>query len=200
MPSTLPVRSSLALALLATACAGTVGDYVWVDAYPSPPRRDDSEYVLAPGDQISVRVYNQEAMSGRARVRADGRISLPLVNDVQAAGLTPSALSASIQKRLKDFIVNPTVTVSLEESRPFDVFVVGEVARPGRYALDPNATVLQAIAAAGGLTQYATRDRVFVVREDPGPVRIRFRYDSLTRIEGKAASFRLRNGDTVVAE
>ena len=182
------------------ACSATVGKYVWVDDYPLSPRSTVKEYVISPGDLIAIRVYNQEGMSGRPRVRVDGKISLPFVNDVQAAGLTTAALADHIAKRLKDFVVNPVVTVSLEETRPFEVYVVGEVVKAGRYPIEPNGTVLQAIAAAGGLTPFASRDKIFVVRNEPAPVRIRFKYDALSRQEGAAASFALRNGDTVVVE
>lgn len=191
-----PIVAALALG----ACAGVRGDFVWVDAYPVQHASADKGYVIAAGDQLSVRVYNQDALSGRARVRDDGKISLPFVNDVQAAGLTPAALSERLQARLKDFIVNPMVTVSLEEARPFDVYVVGEVAHPGRFAFAPGANVLQAIAAAGGLTPYANRDAIFVVRQETAPVRVRFRYEALIRVEGGSATFRLKSGDTVVVE
>lgn len=182
------------------ACSAAAGKYVWVDDYPPTPRTNVKEYVISPGDVIAIRVYNQEGMSGRPRVRVDGKISLPFLNDVQAAGLTTAALADHIAKRLKDFVVNPVVTVSLEEARPFEVYVVGEVGKAGRYPIEPNGTVLQAIAAAGGLSPFASRDKIFVVRNDPAPVRIRFRYDSLSRLEGAAANFTLRSGDTVVVE
>lgn len=193
-----PGPSWIALALL--ACAHASGDFVWVDSYQAPPQPVQRVYVIGPGDQLSVRVFNQDAMSARPRVRADGRISLPFLNDVSAAGQTTATLAEQIQARLKEFIVNPVVTVSLEEPKPFEVYVVGEVARAGRYPLDSNATVLQAIAAAGGLTDYAKRDRIFVVRQEPAPARIRFRFEALSRLEGKASTFRLKPGDTVVAE
>jgi polysaccharide export outer membrane protein len=192
---------TLALAaLLASGCAHSAGDYVWVDDYKVPRYEPPKDYIIAPGDQIMVRVYNQDTLTTKVRVRADGKITVPLLNDVQASGNTLAGLADLIQVRLKDFIKTPLVTVSLEEPRLFEIYVVGEVARTGRYALDPNSTVLQAIAAAGGLTELAGRDRIYVVRQDPGPVRIRFRYDSLTHLQGNAAEFRLKVGDTVVVE
>jgi polysaccharide export outer membrane protein len=177
-----------------------MGNFVWVDDYPASNRSTVREYVITPGDLLAIRVYNQEGMSGRPRVRADGKISLPFLNDVQAAGLTTTALADSVASRLKDFVVNPIVSVSLEEARPFEVYVVGQVARPGRYAMDASGTVLQGIAAAGGLTAFAARDRIFVVRNEPSPVRIRFRYEALSKLEERAATFLLQNGDTIVVE
>lgn len=188
------------LALATAGCSAAMGSYTWVDSYTQPPKAADKDYVISAGDLISVRVYNQDNMGGRMRVRSDGKITLPFVNDLQAGGFTTTGLARHVEKRLKDYVVNPVVTVTLEESRPLEVFVVGEVTRPGRYPIDPNGTVLQAIAAAGGLTPYAAHDRLFVVRNDPAPVRIRFRYESLTRLEGAAGQFVLRGGDTVVVE
>ncbi len=187
-------------ALTVAGCSTASGSYTWVDSYVQPPRTADRDYVLAPGDLVSVRVYNQESMGGRMRVRGDGKITLPFVNDIQAAGLTTTALARQVEKRLKDFVVSPVTTVVLEEARPVEVYVLGEVVRPGRYAIEQDGSVLQALAAAGGLTPFAARDRVFVVRTDPAPVRIRFRYGALTRLEGSATKFALRAGDTVVVE
>lgn len=200
MARRVPFQAAVLGALALAACSHVAGGFVWVDSYPVTPRVPEKDYVIAAGDQLSVRVYNQEPLSGRARVRADGKISLPFLNDVQAAGLTPPALSEHLQKRLREFIVNPVVTVSLEEAHPIDVFAVGEVVRPGRITMDNSCSVLQVIASAGGLTPYAHEDRIFVVRQGPAPIRIRFRYQDLTRLEGKAAAFRLRSGDTLVVE
>jgi polysaccharide export outer membrane protein len=136
-------------------------------------------------------------------VRSDGKVSLPMVNDVVAAGKTPSSLGAELQVRLKEYINTPVVTVSLEEMRPLLISVLGEVARPGVVTLDPGSGVLQGLAAAGGLTDFANKDGLFVLRKMPGeaaPSRIRFTWDSLTRGEGKGARFALVPGDIVVAE
>lgn len=184
---------------------GHVGQFVWVDGYsdPSGPGRD--AYTIAPGDLISVRVWNQEGMSARARVRDDGKISLPFLNDVPVAGVEPGTLAQRLQTQFKTFIVNPVVTVALEEEAPFEVSVLGEVMKPGVYRLDRSAGVLKGLATAGGLTLTAGRDRIFVIRYPPGsenrqPTRIRFTYGALTQIEGAAAKFRLRSGDLVVVE
>ena len=165
----------------------------------SPPP-STTGYVIQPGDVLQIRVFNQPDMSAHARVRDDGKISIPFLNDVVAAGFTPNALAQQLQQRLKEFINSPVVTVSLEEARPFSVSVLGEVNKPGVYAVPVGAGVLQALAAAGGFTQYASRDRIFVVRETPQRARIRFQFDELTQATGKAATFRLRAGDTVVVE
>jgi polysaccharide export outer membrane protein len=176
--------------------ASARGAFVWVDDFAQADP-EEASYLIGAGDLLSIRVYNQDAMSGRARVREDGKISLPFVNDVQAAGLAPIALAARLQAQYKEFVVNPVVTVSLEERRSFEVSVVGEVGKPGLYKLDPKAGVLQALASAGGLSDFASRDRIFVLR---GGTRIRFTFQALTEAQPKAARFRLRNGDIVVVE
>ncbi|HVP67269.1 MAG TPA: polysaccharide biosynthesis/export family protein [Anaeromyxobacteraceae bacterium] len=191
-----------ALLALAPACKHS-GDYVWVDDLPQTPQAADKEYVIQPGDTISVRVWNQEGMSAKARVRQDGKISLPFLNDVEAAGIPPNVLARRLQARLKDFIVNPVVTISLEEPKPIQVSVLGEVTRPGILQLEPGSGVIQALATAGGLNDYASRDGIYVIRQTPEagtPLRIRFTYESLTQVRGRAATFRLQSGDVVVVE
>jgi polysaccharide export outer membrane protein len=198
-----PVKSfralAVALAWLLVGCHH-VDPFVWVDDLPAPPAAGQ-EYVISPGDVISIRVWNQDGMSAKARVRSDGKISLPFVNDVEAAGFTPSVLAQQIQTRVKDFLVNPVVSVSLEEIKPLSVSLLGEVSKPGMYPMEPGAGVLHALATAGGLTEYAHKNRIYVLRESGGKTdRIRFDYATLTHAQGRAAEFRLRTGDVVVVE
>ena len=202
MKSSKPALSFAALAAL-VACK-SVGEYVWVDSLPPSPKATEVEYLIGAGDVLSVRVWNQDAISAKVRVRRDGKISLPLVNDVEAAGLAPAVLARRLQVRLKDFVVNPLVTVVLEEGRPLQVFVLGEVAKRGSFDLERGAGVLQALAAAGGITEDAHGDRIFVNRArasgEGKPLRIRFDYDALTRGSGRGASFQLEPGDVIVVE
>jgi len=183
----------------------SVGDYVWVDSLPTARRPVETDYVISPGDVISVRVWSQDGMSARARVRSDGKISLPLLNDVEAAGVTPTALAKRLQTRLKEFLANPVVTVSLEERKLLAVPVLGEVTRKGTYELEPGSGILQALAAAGGLTEFASRDRIFVIRPNATPngaaaMRIRFDYVNLIRTIGRGSAFQLQAGDVIVVE
>jgi polysaccharide biosynthesis/export protein len=195
----------LVLAAMAAAC-GASGRYMRVEDIREPPP-DDGEYRIATGDVIGVRVWNQDSMSvDRARVREDGKISMPFLQDVDVAGQTPTELAKRLQVKLKAYVVSPVVTVSVVERRPTRVSVLGEVARPGQYDLDRGAGVLAAIAAAGGLTPYAHKDRIFVLRSgywadgNPEPARIRFEYASLTGGRRPAATFRLQPGDVVTVE
>jgi polysaccharide export outer membrane protein len=195
----------MTIALLALTLGGckTQAPYIWGDALPASKEPADKEYVIQPGDQLSVRVWGQDSMSARAKVRPDGRISLPFLDDVEAAGLTPSALGKRVQARLKEYVVNPVVTVSLEDLRPVVVSVLGEVTRPGQYPLEQGSGVLQALAAAGGMTPFADKDWILVVRkrkDGTDTERIRFTYESLKGAQGRAATFRLQGGDVVVVE
>ena len=163
--------------------------------------RRTGEYVIEAGDVLAMRVVGQDGLTTRGRVRADGRISLPLVGDVEAVSRTPVRLGKELEARIKPFMVAPSVSIAVEESLPVQVSVVGEVAHPGVYAVAPDAGVLWAIAGAGGPTEYATRDRIFVVRASQGrTARIRFTYDRLTRGVLPDAFFALRPGDAVVVE
>ena len=182
----------------AGACSGP-GKYVWVDEY-NAAGEGDAPYVIAPGDIIQIRVFNQDQVSTRARVRADGKISMPLLNDVTAAGLTPVAHADDLRKRLASLIRDPLVTVSFEEGAPASVYVTGEVTKPGVYPLDKTAGVLPALISAGGLTKEASNDCIFVLRQGPPVARIRFNYEALVRPGGKATAFRLRPGDIIVVE
>ena len=195
--STLHLLAVLVASSSAVGCASP-GKFVWADDYSEPKVESHKAYALAPGDLIQVRVFNQEQLATRARIRTDGKVSLPLLNDVTAAGLTPVALAADLQERLKEFIKNPLVTVSLEETRAPTVYVTGEVSRPGVYPIEAAPGVLQALVNAGGLTLTAHEDRIYVLRDASS--RIRFTYDALVRLQGKAAVFRLRPGDVVVVE
>ncbi len=200
---------ALPLALLLLAQSGcATGEFVWVDSIPDDMLPQDPEYLISPGDMLNIRVFGQDSISGKVKVRSDGKISLPLLNDQMAAGLTPAMLANMLVADLKTFVVNPVVTVVVEETHPFQVSVLGEVTRAGVYKLEPGADVLTTLALAGGLTPFAHRDRIFVLRRLQGPtrsaatraLRIRFRYDSLTRAEGRAAAFQLQDGDVLVVE
>lgn len=194
-------RALLAIALLTTgACASGPGQYVWADRYTVPA--SDAEYRVAPGDLLTVQVWDNDKLSARARVRADGQVALPLLNDVPVAGQTPSQVARDLEQRLRtaNLVLAPRVNVSLDEVRPVTVSVLGKVARAGSFPLPEGSGVAEALASAGGLTEFAHRDRIFVLRRTPQPVRIRFTFDALTGHGTPAALFRLRSGDVVVAE
>lgn len=186
--------------LLAGCASATKGPFVWADDWREPTR-SDGDYVIGIGDALNVQVWEQEKMSARVRVRSDGQVSLPFLNDVPAAGLTPVRLARDLEERLKSFIVAPQVVVAVDEARPLSVSVLGQVSEPGLHNLSPGAGVAQALAAAGGLKDFAKRDRIFVVRAVADvPTRIRMTWDAVAAGIGGAGRFRLRTGDVVVVE
>lgn len=193
-------RSSQLAALLALAplwgCGGE-GAYVWV--HELPPQQAVAEYVVASGDLLSVSVFNQDNLSMHARVRSDGKVAVPFLGDVEVRGKTPAAVSTELEAGFKHYVVSAAVTVTVEEPQSTSVSVLGEISRPGTYAIDASAGVLQALAAAGGFTDYASKSSIYVVRRSPAQ-RIRFTYASLIQSEAGASAFRLRAGDVVVVE
>jgi polysaccharide export outer membrane protein len=184
---------------LLCSCAHS-GGFVWVQDYTRPDPPGAGAYAIQDGDLIRVQVWNQEAMSTRARVRSDGQITVPFLKDVAVAGKTPAALATELEGMLKDYVNHPSVYVVVEESKPATVSVIGEVTRPGIYPLDAAGGVAPALAAAGGLTAFAHKSRIYVLRPGPRPVRVRFSYEALVEGIGPASAFRLDAGDVVVVE
>jgi polysaccharide biosynthesis/export protein len=190
------------LAATVTGCASSSPKgAIEVEQYtqtPDPP--PGAQYIIQIGDLVNVQVFDQEKMSTKGRVRSDGRMSIPFLNDVEVAGKTPVNLATELETGFKSVILNPKVTVVVDESKPLTVSVLGEVAKAGPLTLEPGAGVIQAIAAAGGLSNFAHKDRIYVVRSTPTPTRIHFTYQDLTGATGKAPLFRLRAGDVVIVE
>jgi polysaccharide export outer membrane protein len=199
-----PLRGLVLLAttLLLLAGCSSPGTYVWVSQLPAQytSRPSDRTYVVRDGDVLNIRVFNQEAMSVRSRVRSDGRIALPALGDVEVRGKRPSELKTEIEAKLKDYVNAPSVTVSVDEFQPIQVSVLGEVVKPGTLPLDPRATLAQVLASSGGLTEYASRDEIFVVRAGPPPIRVRFNYEDVARGSTPSEGFVMQNGDLVVVE
>jgi polysaccharide export outer membrane protein len=154
------------------------------------------------GDLLNVQVFDNDKLSTRARVRSDGSISLPLLSDVPVLGKTPARIAREIEILLKEqnLILNPHVNVVVDEVKPVTISVLGAVVHGGRFALEPGVGLAEALASAGGLNDFAHKDRIFVLRNAPERVRIRFSFDALTSQTGRAASFRLQDGDVIVVE
>jgi polysaccharide export outer membrane protein len=148
-------------------------------------------YVIGPEDVLDIAVWKNTDISRTVPVRPDGKISLPLLNDVQAAGLSPMQLRDVLTKGLTPYIPDPAVSVLVHEVHSFKVTVIGQVKTPGRYELKDRATVLDVLALAGGPNEYAERDRIVVLRQDrstAAAVQIPFPYDRLTSKAGSVAS------------
>jgi polysaccharide export outer membrane protein len=158
------------------------------------------DYVIGVGDSISIRVYEQEGLSGDLKVRRDGKIALPLLGEIVAAGKRPLELSRELEGRWKEFVVSPRVTINVTSSQPVVVTVVGEVGRVGTLTLDPPARLVEALAQSGGPGEYADKSKIFVLRQFPTYKRIRFTWDAVLHNEEGEAAFALRTGDVIVIE
>jgi polysaccharide biosynthesis/export protein len=171
------------------------------------PEGCQAKYVIGPEDVLDISVWSNQELTRTVPVRPDGKISLPLLNDIQAAGLTPMDLRETLTKGLTQYIPKPSVSVLVREIHSFKVTVLGQVKTPGRYELKGRATVLDVLAMAGGLNEFAARNRILVLRNDGGAERqIRFPYDKLTSRPSNGASakdggdtnFCVQPGDVVV--
>ena len=159
----------------------------------------DGQYTIGPEDLLDIAVWNNTAISRAVPVRPDGKISLPLLNDVQAAGLTPYQLREVLAKRLADYMPTPEVSVIVREVHSFKVSVIGEIKTPGRYELKSRATVLDVLAQAGPFSDFASRARIFVIRSNGGAVkRLPFNYNKVIAADGEQENFFLQPGDIVV--
>jgi polysaccharide export outer membrane protein len=164
-----------------------------------PPPITDPTYIVGPQDTLSVSVWKEPDLSGNVQVRPDGKVSIPLLNDVQAAGLTAMKLSSEITTGLKKYVADPHVTVVVTAINSRRVYVLGEVAHAGGFALLPDMTVLQAISDAGGLTQFAHGKKIYVLRNESGQqVKYPFNYSKVLKGENPEQNFPLKSGDTVV--
>jgi len=157
------------------------------------------EYRIGPEDVLAITVWKNDAMSRVLPVRPDGMISLPLVDDVMAAGLTPMELRNVLAQKLTEFVPSPAVTVVVNDVRSFKVSVIGEVMRPARYELKSRTSVLDVLALAGGFNQFAARTRIVVLRQEGDKkVRIPFNYNRVTSGSADEENLYLRPGDIVL--
>jgi polysaccharide biosynthesis/export protein len=156
------------------------------------------DYVIGADDTLHISVWKEPDISATLPVRPDGKISLPLLNDVQAAGLTPEQLGASITEKLKKYIADPRVTVVVTAMNSRRIFVTGEVAHTGAMPLLPHMTILQALSSAG-FTQFANPKRIYLLRPENGrQVKIPFNYKEVVKGNHPEQNIMLRPGDTVV--
>jgi len=163
------------------------------------PAITDPSYKIGPQDVLRIDVWKEAEISRSVPVRPDGKISLPLLNDVQASGLTAMELANVITEGLKKFINSPQVTVSVFEINSRRVYVTGEVTRPGAFPLLPNMTVLQALTSAGGFTQFARTKKIYVLRSESGrQVKHPFNYNDVVKGNHQEDNIVLQPGDTIV--
>lgn len=192
-----PILRALACVALfsVTACAHEY-PFVWVDQL----RDETGLQTVQPGDTLTVLIRNQQQLSGEFVVRVNGTYLQPLVGEILVAGLTPEEVRERLVGQLQGIIVQPEVSISVSTPRPLSISVLGEVRSQGNYTIPFGEGIMGALARAGGLTEFADKERIFVLREWPKRVRIRFNYEDLTTGEVKSNAFKLRDRDVVVVE
>ena len=157
------------------------------------------DYVIGPGDRLSIVFWREADMSADVIVRPDGRISVPLLNDIEVTGLTPEQLRERLTKAAQRYVQDPTVTVVIKEINSRKVFISGQVGKPGPYPLTSSMNVLQLISTAGGLLEYADGKEILVMRNEKGqPSTFKFNYNEVSRGKNLKQNIDLKPGDTVI--
>jgi len=158
-----------------------------------------ADYVIGADDQLTIMFWREKDMSAEVVVRPDGKITLPLLNEIQASGLTPEQLRLKVTDEAKRYVEEPNATVVVRQINSRKVFITGQVAKPGPYMLSSTTTVLQLISMAGGLNEYAKASKIAIMRSDSGK-QARFAFNYKDVIEGKnlKQNIELKPGDTVI--
>ena len=173
--------------------------YVLPKENKKPSSTSNSNYLIGAGDILKIQVWREPKLSGEFIVRPDGKITFPLVNDVQAQSKTPFQLKQILEKELSRFITAPVVTVVVQKVNSKNIYVLGKVNNPGKYPLTGPTTVLQALAEAGGLAEWAKADEIVIVRNEGGKqIKIDFDYDKVSKGEKLDQNIFLKPGDTII--
>src|SRR6202047_1212072 len=174
----------------------TAGD---ITAQPTKAATEDPNYSIAPEDVLTIDVWKEPEISRTVPVRRDGKISLPLLNDLQAAGLTPTQLGAEIVEKLRATVINPHVTVIVTQMSSQRIYILGQVTRGGAYPLMPNMTAVQALSIAGGFTPFAKLKKIYVTRTENGENKIfPINYKDVIKGHNSQQNILLKPGDTIV--
>jgi polysaccharide biosynthesis/export protein len=188
------------IAILVGSVAGCAGDQANYKVDMVAP----SEFLLGPEDVLTVTIWKNQDLSREVVVRPDGMISMPLVGDIQATGLTANLLAKRIAERLTEYLASPIVFVQVKDVNSYFIYVMGEVAKPGKYSLKSYANVMQGISLAGGFTPYAKKNKIKVLRVSADgqngkhQVEIPVQYDDILKGNGVPGNFFLRIGDVIV--
>jgi polysaccharide biosynthesis/export protein len=195
--------ASFGLALTMGGCARAKNA---CDQVPTPPVKPAqtvqtaaAHYVIGADDVLAIRFWGQNDMSAEVSVRPDGRVTLPLLNDIQAAGLTPEQLRDILVEAAQKFVEDPNATVTVKQINSRKVFITGQVEKPGPYSLTGSTTVLQLIAMAGGLKEFADGKNISLMRADGvRQVIFEFNYQEVLKRKNLQQNIELRPGDTIV--
>lgn len=208
-----PIRTVLSVAALVLALAAGATAQTAAPSRPAPAPAAPAAagqavpsgvpapagYTIGTDDVLIVIFWQEKDMSAEVTVRPDGKISLPLLNEVEAAGRTPEQLRQAIEEAGRKYLQEPAVTIVVKQINSRKVFITGMVGRPGPYPLTAPTTVLQLIAMAGGLQEYADREHIVIVRTENGrPASYRFNYKEVIQQKKLSQNIELKAGDTVV--
>ena len=166
----------------------------------NPKSTGDFDYIIGLGDVLQIQVWKEPELSrSPAPVRIDGRISLPLLGDVVAAGKSIKELTQYLETKYKEVVTEPAVSVMLIQSKSWRYYVVGEIAHPGEFTLDYPLTILQAIARSGGFNQWAKKSDITIIRDEDGQEKVlSFDYDSLIKDRDLNQNIHIAPGDTII--
>ena len=160
---------------------------------------DSDKYVIGSEDVLYIHVWKEEHLSRQAPVRMDGKISLPLIDEIKAAGLTPLQLKEALTQRLKEFVENPNVSVIVMEANSFKVYVSGQIKNPGVIRLRSETTILQLMSMVGGFTDWANQKKILIIRNENGKEkRIIVNYKKIVKGEDPSANIILKSGDSII--
>lgn len=172
--------------------------------FPRPQidgQRVVNEYRIGPQDVLEIMVWKNADLSRSVTVRPDGKVSLPLIGDVQASGLTTEELKKDVTQRMKEFLTTPEVSILVSNINSYFYYILGEVAKPGKYPLKERITVLQAISMAGGFTPFASKNGIALLRKDPvdsTEIKFQVRYDDIISNEDPKKNLLIQSGDTIL--
>jgi polysaccharide export outer membrane protein len=163
------------------------------------PATEDPAYIIGAEDVLNIAVWKEPELTKSMPVRPDGKVTLPLIHDVQASGLTPMQLALSITEKLKKFVTDPQVSVIVTQINSRRIYIVGEVGRAGAFPMVPGMTVLQALSSAGGFSQFANLKDIYILRVEGGKTtRFPFNYKDVIKGNRTEQNILLKPGDTIV--
>jgi polysaccharide export outer membrane protein len=188
--------------LVLTGCGGgipSVKTLAQVHQPKNPAAASGDSYLIGPGDKLSIDLWKERDLSKQVAVRLDGKISLPLIEDVTAAGLTCAELGTQLTERYKHYVEYPVVSVTVLESHSKKIYLVGKVTKPGEYPLQKNMTVVQAISLGGGLTEWADASDIKLIRKIEGVEKtFRVDYDAIVSGKDLGQNVQLEPDDTIL--
>ena len=195
------IKSVLIMLVSLFCLLATISAWAEEIAAPAPiqPTESSFKYLIGLGDTLEIVVWKETELSKQVVVRIDGRISLPLVGDVDAVGKTPTELATELKKSLGELIAEPAVSVILTQSRSWRYYVIGQIKQPGEFNIDYPITILQALARSGGFLEWAKKDNITIVRKESGHDKLlKFDYDDFVKGKNIEQNAVIKPGDVIV--